>query len=199
MARFLRSLSGSLAAAPTPRSILAPHLKARGCDYPPRQRQPGFTCNSVLNHAAKYCPAFPPKGFADLDAARQWAASFVHWYNALVQSRASPQRHPLCHAGGASWRTRPAAACSPSRALSGRSRAQSETLEPSDPELDTNHSRDTQPRAGRRGPGRLGPEPIKHTKQRGRINKAHYACHAATCLTFTGVLTEAKGYRETPL
>jgi putative transposase len=30
---------------------------------------------------AKYRPAFPPKGFADLDAARQWAAAFVHWYN----------------------------------------------------------------------------------------------------------------------
>ncbi len=26
-------------------------------------------------------PEFPLKGFADLDAARQWAAVFVHWYN----------------------------------------------------------------------------------------------------------------------
>ena len=30
---------------------------------------------------AKYRPQFPDKGFADLDAARIWAASFVHWYN----------------------------------------------------------------------------------------------------------------------
>lgn len=30
---------------------------------------------------AKYRPVYPPKGFADLDAARQWAMHFVHWYN----------------------------------------------------------------------------------------------------------------------
>jgi putative transposase len=30
---------------------------------------------------AKYRPEFPVKGFAELDAARQWAACFVHWYN----------------------------------------------------------------------------------------------------------------------
>ena len=30
---------------------------------------------------AKYRPEFPVKGFADLDAARDWAARFVHWYN----------------------------------------------------------------------------------------------------------------------
>jgi putative transposase len=30
---------------------------------------------------AKYRPEFPIKGFADLDAATQWAARFVHWYN----------------------------------------------------------------------------------------------------------------------
>jgi transposase InsO family protein len=35
----------------------------------------------ALFRTAKYRPAFPPKGFADLDAARQWAAGFVHWYN----------------------------------------------------------------------------------------------------------------------
>jgi putative transposase len=35
----------------------------------------------ALFRTAKYRPAFPPKGFADLDAARQWAAIFVHWYN----------------------------------------------------------------------------------------------------------------------
>jgi hypothetical protein len=30
---------------------------------------------------AKYRPAFPAKGFADLDQARTWARSFAHWYN----------------------------------------------------------------------------------------------------------------------
>jgi putative transposase len=29
----------------------------------------------------KYRPEFPAKGFADLEQARTWAASFVHWYN----------------------------------------------------------------------------------------------------------------------
>jgi putative transposase len=35
----------------------------------------------ALFRTAKYRPAFPPKGFADLADARQWAADFVHWYN----------------------------------------------------------------------------------------------------------------------
>jgi transposase InsO family protein len=35
----------------------------------------------ALFRTAKYRPEFPLKGFADLDAARQWAAVFVHWYN----------------------------------------------------------------------------------------------------------------------
>ena len=35
----------------------------------------------ALFRTAKYCPQFPVKGFADLDAARQWAACFVRWYN----------------------------------------------------------------------------------------------------------------------
>ena len=30
---------------------------------------------------AKYRPQFPAKGFADLQQAREWAASFVAWYN----------------------------------------------------------------------------------------------------------------------
>ena len=34
-----------------------------------------------LFRTAKYRPEFPAKGFADLDAARAWAAEFVHWYN----------------------------------------------------------------------------------------------------------------------
>jgi transposase InsO family protein len=35
----------------------------------------------ALFRTAKYRPEFPPRGFADLDAARNWAARFVHWYN----------------------------------------------------------------------------------------------------------------------
>ena len=34
-----------------------------------------------LFRTAKYRPEFPTKGFADLDAARTWAAEFVRWYN----------------------------------------------------------------------------------------------------------------------
>ena len=34
-----------------------------------------------LFRTAKYRPEFPTKGFADLDAARSWAAEFVRWYN----------------------------------------------------------------------------------------------------------------------
>jgi putative transposase len=35
----------------------------------------------ALFRTAKYRPEFPVKGFSDLDAARRWAACFVHWYN----------------------------------------------------------------------------------------------------------------------
>jgi hypothetical protein len=35
----------------------------------------------ALFRTAKYRPEFPVKGFAELDAAQQWAARFVHWYN----------------------------------------------------------------------------------------------------------------------
>jgi len=35
----------------------------------------------ALFRTAKYRPEFPVKGFADLDAAREWAARFVRWYN----------------------------------------------------------------------------------------------------------------------
>ena len=34
-----------------------------------------------LFRTAKYQPEYPERGFADLHAARQWAADFVHWYN----------------------------------------------------------------------------------------------------------------------
>ena len=61
-ARFYRRLADrvlqrlqsgqGLAAAPTPRSIHAPPLKARGCHHP-SQRQPRITCDPALNHAQK--------------------------------------------------------------------------------------------------------------------------------------------------
>ncbi|QBG83043.1 IS3 family transposase [Xanthomonas oryzae] len=35
----------------------------------------------ALFRTAKYRPEFPNKGFADLEAARQWAGAFVQWYN----------------------------------------------------------------------------------------------------------------------
>jgi putative transposase len=35
----------------------------------------------ALFRTAKYRPEFPLKGFADLDAARQWGMRFVQWYN----------------------------------------------------------------------------------------------------------------------
>jgi len=34
-----------------------------------------------LFKTAKYRPEFPTQGFADLEAARAWGQSFVHWYN----------------------------------------------------------------------------------------------------------------------
>jgi putative transposase len=51
-----------------------------------------------LFRTAKYRPEFPAKGFTDLDAARTWAAGFVHWYNVEhrhsgIQYVSPAQRH----------------------------------------------------------------------------------------------------------
>ncbi len=35
----------------------------------------------ALFRTARYRRVFPDKGFPDLDAARDWASHFVHWYN----------------------------------------------------------------------------------------------------------------------
>ena len=43
----------------------------------------------ALFRTAKYRPEFPLKGFANLDAARQWAARFVQWY--IPRSRENPK------------------------------------------------------------------------------------------------------------
>lgn len=45
----------------------------------------------ALFRTAKYRPEFPARGFADLAAARAWAADFVHWYN--VEHRHSGIRY----------------------------------------------------------------------------------------------------------
>ena len=34
-----------------------------------------------LFRTLKYCPQWPPGGFADLDAARSWVRDFIRWYN----------------------------------------------------------------------------------------------------------------------
>ena len=91
----------------------------------------------ALFRTAKYRPEFPLKGFADLDAARHWAARFVHWYNRT----APPQRHPLRYPGAASCRAGwPRARRSP-RGLPRRPAAQPATLEWVDPRLDTGRRR----------------------------------------------------------
>lgn len=38
-----------------------------------------------LFRTCKYTPSFPAKGFETLEAARQWVASFVWWYNHVHQ------------------------------------------------------------------------------------------------------------------
>lgn len=45
----------------------------------------------ALFRTAKYRPEFPAQGFDSLDAARAWAAGFVHWYN--VEHRHSGIRY----------------------------------------------------------------------------------------------------------
>jgi len=52
----------------------------------------------ALFRTAKYRPEFPVHGFADLEAARSWAADFVHWYNvdhrhSGIQYVSPSQRH----------------------------------------------------------------------------------------------------------
>jgi len=37
--------------------------------------------SEALFRTCKYRPVYPPEGFADLQAARDWVAAFVRWYN----------------------------------------------------------------------------------------------------------------------
>jgi putative transposase len=86
----------------------------------------------ALFRTAKYRPEFPLKGFAELDAARQWAVRFVKWY----KPRASPQRHPLRHRGAASCRAGWSRAHRSPRDLPRRALTQPATLERADPQLE---------------------------------------------------------------
>jgi hypothetical protein len=52
----------------------------------------------ALFRTAKYRPEFPVKGFADLDAAWDWAMRFVHWHNeehrhSAIRDVTPAQRH----------------------------------------------------------------------------------------------------------
>src|SRR5215213_9856651 len=67
-----------------------------------------------------------------------------------------------------------------------------------DPQLDAGCSRHAQPGAGCGDRGRLGPKPRQPTKRRCRINKGHYAYHAATCLTFTAARKPPNAAAITP-
>lgn len=54
--------------------------------------------SEALFRTLKYCPQWPIAGFADLDAARQWVAEFVTWYNhehrhSRIQYVTPAQRH----------------------------------------------------------------------------------------------------------
>ena len=102
----------------------------------------------ALFRTAKYRPEFPLKGFADLDAARQWAGRFVHWYN--HEHRHSGIRYvtPAQRHAGQDRNVR----CPP-RGLPGRAGTQSATLEWVDPQLDTGRRRHPQSRARQHRPG----------------------------------------------
>ena len=104
-----------------------------------------------LFRTAKYRPEFPPKGFADLDAVRTWAAEFVRWYN--DEHRHSP-RHPLCHPWPAPLRRRSRHPGGSTRALPSGPCAQPGALVRHHARLVAHRRSHPQPRTrlGRRGP-----------------------------------------------
>ena len=57
----------------------------RGLGILPSFNRPGVSDDNPFSEALfrtlKYCPSYPSKPFASLDAARTWVAGFVHWYN----------------------------------------------------------------------------------------------------------------------
>ena len=58
----------------------------------PSFNRPGVSNDNPFSEALfrtlKYCPAYPTHPFADVTAARQWVAAFVHWYNHVHQHSA---------------------------------------------------------------------------------------------------------------
>ena len=81
---------------------------------------------------AKYRPEFPVKGFAELDAARVWAARFVHWYNDEHRHSGYPIRDAIT----APCRPGSRFAGRPVRTLPAGTPVQPTTLERPDPRLD---------------------------------------------------------------
>ena len=56
----------------------------------------------ALLRTANYRPQFPVKGFANLEQVRQWASSFVQWYNqdhrhSSIRYVSPTQRHAVEH------------------------------------------------------------------------------------------------------
>ena len=100
----------------------------------------------ALFRTAKYRPEFPAKGFVDLDAAREWAAHFVHWYN-------NEHRHSGIKYVTPAQRPGSFRAHGPARTLPTCPSIQSTAVERTDPRLVTGRGGHTQPRTRHRGPG----------------------------------------------
>jgi hypothetical protein len=166
----------------------------------------------ALFRTAKYRPEFPVKGFAELDAARQWAERFVHWYN-------DEHRHWIRDPGSASRRPGSRLARGPTRALPTGTPFQSTALERPNPRLDAGDRGHAQSRArqchpgdghGAREPrtpdllrrethgalnaGRWTRQSIHCWLRDSReINGIHWEPRATTCLTLTAGGEQATG------
>ncbi|MBA4257508.1 MAG: hypothetical protein C0445_16785 [Polaromonas sp.] len=94
-----------------------------------------------LFRTAKYRPQYPEAGFADLQAARQWASNFVHWYNHEHRHSGIRWRH----AGAAPCRTGPTDFASTPRPLRPSPRRQPAALVWPHARLVTHQNRHPQP------------------------------------------------------
>ena len=102
----------------------------------------------ALFRTAKYRPEFPVKGFAELDAAREWAGAL----RPLVQQRTPPQRHRIRDPGAASRRPGSCLAHRPARTLPAGPPVQPTAMERPDPRLDADRGGHAQSGAGHRHP-----------------------------------------------